>query len=520
MHSSVMITSELLNQVGLPAVLEACHCRTPQGSQLKNAVRFYDNATRSDLEQELEAISRLTSLIKQKHPQLIEALTQLTRLRELRGTLSRLEKGGLLDDTEFFELKGALAVFSRLSKLSAVLEAASVKFEDTADAAALLDPGNKNNPAFHIYDDYSPALTEIRARKKDLERQISQSKDAPRKTLLTKRALVIAEEDQEEKRIRWELGAKLSKWLPQMQHNVDACGLLDFRLAKADLAVRWNGSLPILVKTAQPASLVNVRHPLIAAFLEKHGMEFTPISIELRKGTTVLSGANMGGKSVALKTIFLALLMTQLGYFPVCESLQTPLYDFFAFESDQEGDVYRGLSSFGLEAVKIRDHYRRSKTQQGFIVMDEPCKGTNPAEATAIVQALCKSYGTSDSTFFIASHYPVSTEPGIRFYQVRGIRPEALAQLPAYHHEQQLIGEDEQKGPTTGIAMLARLDHREDLIRVRRIQDLMDYRLEEIDDAHSIPSSAIKIAELLGVDEALLQEMKTAWQEEQWQPLD
>lgn len=513
MHSSVMITSELLHQVGLPAVLEACHCRTPQGSRLKNAVRFYNEQSRGDLDQELLAINQLTTFIRQKHTQLIEALTQLSRLRELRGTFSRLEKGGLLDDTEFFELKSALIIFSRLSKLSALLDAASVSFESASGASEILDPGGKNNPAFHIYNDYSTALTEIRIRKNDLEKRISQSKGSDRKTLLTKRALVIAEEDQEEERIRWELGAKLSEWLPQMQHNAEACGLLDFRLAKAELAARWEATLPKIVNTDQPAILLNVHHPQVAALLEKQGLQFTPISIQLQQGTTVLTGANMGGKSVTLKTVFLALLMTQLGYFPVCESLQTPLFDFFAFESSQDGDLNRGLSSFGLEAVNIRDHLRRSKTQKGFIVMDEPCRGTNPAEATAIVHALCKTYGKSDSSFFIATHYPVSQQPGIRFYQVRGIGPEVLQQLPPYQ-ERPGSEQAEANEPKTGISTLVKPDHREDLTRVRRIQNLMDYRLEEIDGAHAIPSGALKIAELLGVDETLLLEMKAAWQEE------
>jgi ATP-dependent helicase YprA (DUF1998 family) len=134
MHSSVMITQELLQQVGLPSVLEACHCRTPQGRRIKKAVRFYDDQSRVDLEQELAAIFGLTNLIKEKHPQVVEVSTQLSRLRELRGTFNRLEKGGLLDDTEFFELKGALTIFSRLSRLSEVLDAASVSFEDTTDA--------------------------------------------------------------------------------------------------------------------------------------------------------------------------------------------------------------------------------------------------------------------------------------------------------------------------------------------------------------------------------------------------
>jgi hypothetical protein len=96
---------------------------------------------------------------------------------------------------------------------------------------------------------------------------------------------------------------------------------------------------------------------------------------------------------------------------------------------------------------------------------------------------------------------------------VRGIRPEALLRLPAYQAKPGSEQEEENE-PKTGISTLIKADQREDLTRVRRIQNLMDYRLEEIEGTHAVPSGAIKIAELLGVDEALLLEMKAAWQEE------
>jgi len=513
MKTHVMISQELSKQIGVTALTEACNCRTPQGRRLKNALVFYPPSQIDELRSEFQAIDNLRVMIATNHPEVIEGQTQLSRLRELRGTFSRLEKGGLLNDTEFFELKSALKVFFRISRLKALLNAAGLQFLVTKKASKLLDPAGSGNPAFHIYSAYSPELAKIRQEKKELERAIALEKGSQRQTLLRQRTLLVDREDQLENSIRVELGEKLLKWLPEMQHNIETCALLDFRIAKAELALRWNGVLPTLLSNETPTQIKNASHPVIAKMLENQGQQFTPVSIELHKGTTVLSGANMGGKSIALKTVFLALLMCQLGYFPVCERIQTPLFDFMAFESNQEGDLNRGLSSFGLEAVQIREHYRRSRSEVGLIIMDEPCRGTNPTEATAIVQALCNIYGRSSSRFFIATHYHVMPNPGIRFYQVRGIRTESLAELPPHRLQSNTSDKND------------KTDHRsydlhEDISRVRRIQNLMDYRLEEISENTRIPSGAIKIAELLGVNQELLHEMETARQEEEWQNSD
>ena len=150
MKTSVMISQELLNQVGLPEVLQACQCRTPQGKRLKDSTRFFTRASQAELLEELTTIAQLKELVKAKHPQVLEAQTQLSRLRELRGTFSRLEKGNLLDDTEFFELKSALTIFFRLSRLKKLLSAAGLGFQITKEASALLDPAGTGNPAFHI----------------------------------------------------------------------------------------------------------------------------------------------------------------------------------------------------------------------------------------------------------------------------------------------------------------------------------------------------------------------------------
>ena len=83
--------------------------------------------------------------------------------------------------------------------------------------------------------------------------------------------------------------------------------------------------------------------------------------------------------------------------------------------------------------------------------------------------------------------------------------------MPAYQVKSHSDSENHDK--TESVA-LAKQDQREDIARVRKIQKLMDYRLEEISGAHTVASSAIKIAELLGVDETLIHEMKAAWRED------
>jgi DNA mismatch repair protein MutS2 len=401
-------------------------------------------------------------------------------------------------------LKSAMLIFSKLNALERLKQKAQIAFEDCAQATQILEPSGSKSPGFHIYSDYSDLLKEIRSEKRELERKIAKAKAADRPNLMRQRSLLVSRENNEEDRIRQELGTALQAHLRMLKANARACALLDFRLAKAELAIKWKACQPTLVADEQPADLKEAIHPIIAQKLENQGSQFSPQSIRLEPGSTVISGANMAGKSVALQTIFINLLITQMGYFPVCQALSTPLFDFFTFDSSQSGELNKGLSSFGLESVKIRNHYRYSQGRRGLIIMDEPARGTNPAEARAIVQTLCEAYGLSASMFLIATHYQVHPAKGIRFYQIRGIRPEDLQQLPAWQAE--------------SVPVKAQKDGdyaKEDLERVRFIQNLMDYRLSEVSAHTDVPSGAIRVAELLGMDEELIRNMKTIWKKDQ-----
>ncbi len=478
--------------IGLDEIIAQCRCRCPQGNRLKTNRHFYGPADKKPLQQEFDAIEALMALLKASPQEVIAAQRLLSQLRELRGSLHGLESERLLDETEFFELKRAISIFNQLAELKQLLEAAKVRLTVLEEAQNLLDPAGSGAQGFHIYSAYSAKLSELRKEKLELEIQLEAQSGEARQHLLKKRNLCCAKEDEEEERVRRELGIRLLHWLPELRANLEACGQLDFRLARAELALKWQAGKPETVNTGEPAELTAAWHPMVQASLKKSGATFTPHSLQIKKGSTIITGANMGGKSIALQTCFLSLTLTQLAYFPPCQALKTPLYDFLSFSTGESGNFNLGLSSFGMEAIRIRDDFRRSQQKRGLVVMDEPCRGTNPNEATAIVQALCQAYGASQSSLLIATHYKVVPGRGLHFYRIKGIRQAGMDKL----RTATLLQDSE---------------------LIRQIQALMDFELEEVDGSQHTPSAAIQIAELLGVDPNLIRTMQTFWQEEKWQ---
>ncbi|HHW93852.1 MAG TPA: hypothetical protein GX734_05080 [Clostridiaceae bacterium] len=500
-------------RLGLPEVLDACRCYSPQGRQLKVKRTFYAPADRALLEQELNAIEALIVFLNTYPEDVRCATVTLGRFRNLHGTLLGLKKNRLLEVTELFEIKQALQLFRELSAMEALLCAASVTVTAMPEAEALLDPGDRMTSGFYLYDEYSPRLAELRQRRSIIERQIEQGCvagvpeslgkgaalfgeicDLPstritcewtaartREALLATRASLIEEEGREEVIVRARLTNALAAHLETLQTNFSSVAVLDFRLARAVLADHWGAGKPSILDEGDAATLEDLSHPVIEHDLKSRGALFVRQSITLSPGTTVLSGPNMGGKSVALKSLTLALVLIQLGYFPSATASATPLYDFISYSSDHLDTTKRGLSSFGNEIVRIRDDAARARQKRGLVVMDEPCRGTNPEEATALVGALARFYSERQSSFVMATHYHVPHLDGIAHVRIRGIQQEALDVMAA-----------------DGVP-------ESDRDAIRRIEALMDYRLERVDGNAPVPTDAIRIAGLLGLDRDILE---------------
>lgn len=508
-----MICSEReKKRLGFDQILEACICRSPQGRALKNRQYFYGPADQGELRTEFRAIAAVRASLSELSQEWRSLESVLGRFRNIEGTVRGIENGRLLDERELFELKRCLSLLRQLTESQNALAAAQVEIKAQGAAEALLNPASGPSKGFHIYSSYSDQLSSVRHRKHLLEAQILRAQGEVRRELLAERSLLVTEERQEETRQIRRLVAELQAHVELLHRNLRAVARLDFRLAKARLAESWQAPLPEISSGDRPAIIVNAWNPLHSETLEVAGGKFTRQSITLEQGSTVISGLNMGGKSVALETFLFCLYLLQLGYFPPCEQISTPLFDFFIYMAENPGSAVAGLSSFGMEAARLREYFRLIDKGRALIVMDEPCRGTNPHEATAIVRAICQIYAGTDSSLLLATHYEVPSGKGVYHYQIRG-----LGDLSAEEETQLSVSGDvsgTKRTPDKDNLLSAACGYdREDLEAVKRISQLMDYRLMKIEDEAAVPAGAIRIAELMGVDKKALDVMRNAYAE-------
>jgi DNA mismatch repair ATPase MutS len=509
----VICTEAEKRQLGIDQILEACVCRSPQGRALKARREFFSAEKREDLREEFQAITAIRDSLRELASDWRQIESILGRFRNIEGTVRGLEHGRQLDESELFELKRCFSLLRQINTAETALAAAGVKIEEQTAAADLLNPPGSVSRGFHVYSAYSGELSAIRKQKRRLETQILSAEGEDRQKLLSERSLLVTAERQEEAKQIGRLVRELQTHVDPLRRNLAAVARLDFRLAKARLAENWAAPLPEISNAGEAACIEGGWHPLLRSKLETKGVEFTRQSIHLEQGSTVISGLNMGGKSVALQTFLLCLYLLQLGYCPPCEAISSPLYDFFIYMAENPGNVSSGLSSFGMEAARLREYFRLIDKGQALLVMDEPCRGTNPHEATAIVRAICQIYSDTDSTLLLASHYEIPPSRAVYHYQIRGmgaVTEKDAAQLKLNLDNIEASGSSakEEKLPTAACSYT-----KEDLEAVRRISQLMDYRLVKVEDEVIMPAGAIRIAELMGVAEDALDVMRREYSE-------
>ena len=454
---------------------------TPFGAELVKGIRPFRKDERDILETELSNLNKLSSNYEEVKSDINAIRRIFMQMKDVRGSI-KFGRDNTLSDIELFEIK---ILLMQLEKLKPVAERVSDELrlcgffmESVSIAVDILDPDGRRIPTFSIYDEYSDTLKEIRKKKRDIELRM-QSDEALFEELKDKRLDITAREEKEERRIREELSIKLRPYFDTVINNINTVARFDLLIEKHRVSKLYPSCLPQITKDT--LILKDTTNPYICDILESKGLKFTPVSIEMGLGTTVLTGANMGGKSVTLKTVALNTYLALCGFFVYAVSASIPAFDEIIMISEESQSVAKGLSSFGAQIVELKNLLNEIENKFVFAILDEFARGTNPKEGESLVRGLVSLLNTKKTVSLLVTHFDHVAELSKSHYQVKGL---------------QGVSEDR-----ISSSLLTKSD---DDAKITAISGFMNYGIFKVDKDAKPPKEALMICRLLGLQNELL----------------
>ncbi len=477
------LLDEQRKQVGFEYIINKLNVNSPFGvDEVRNINVFKDS---DKINYELDLVEETVKQLNDFSDEFNEIEKVFMVMKDIRNSLKKCSgsSSATLDEVELFEIKMfSIAVSNLIHFYEKTNKIKDIDFFSLNPLITLLDPDNNNIPTFYIYDSYSDELRKIREQKKSIEQRIFVvDDDVELENLKKQRLEFVILEEEEELKIKKHLTTQIRLHNVALDENIKLIGKLDFLVAKAKLFIKENAIRPTIVPNNNiDIKIVDGINLEIKDVVESKGKNFTPVSIHLNKGVTIITGANMGGKSVSLKTIVQNLLLAQMGFYVFAKEAVLPQLDFIFYISDDMQSISKGLSTFGAEIVKMKPVIELVKRCNGFVALDEFARGTNPQEGSIIVKSLTEYLNDFGTSTVISTHYDGIVNDSIVHYQVIGLRNLDFSGLK--------YKIDLNKGKSVEI-----------------IQQHMDYRLEKVSNVSEVPKDALHVAELLGFEKEILE---------------
>jgi len=220
-----------------------------------------------------------------------------------------------------------------------------------------------------------------------------------------------AAEQEEALRILRQLANNVSKRVGEINHALEITAHLDLALAKARYAIAQH-SVPIESGAAH-VHLVAGRHPLLSG-------NVVPVSLVLAPPASglVITGPNTGGKTVALKTLGLLVLMQQSGLQLPCDaSTQLPLLDGVYADIGDLQSIQEAESTFSSHISNISAILTQA-TEQSLVLLDELGTSTDPEEGSALARAILAHLAERRVPTVVTTHHRTvaalaETTPGL-----------------------------------------------------------------------------------------------------------
>ena len=212
------------------------------------------------------------------------------------------------------------------------------------------------------------------------------------------RELRLAEEREEERIIR-DLSAKVEESSGDLLRGQELLAQLGLAMAKASYSLATGSAAPTVVQSErQIISLVEARHPLLEG-------DVVPITLKVggEQPVLLITGPNAGGKTVALKTVGLLILMAQSGLHIPAREATLSLFDAVYADIGDQQSIQRSLSTFSSHIQNLKTIMARS-TDRSLALIDEVGTSTDPEEGAALVKAILRHFADRNVLLIATTH--------------------------------------------------------------------------------------------------------------------
>lgn len=219
-----------------------------------------------------------------------------------------------------------------------------------------------------------------------------------------------SEEQREIERILRELTAKVRIQAPSIHQNMDVLTRIDVITAKAQLSIDLNGFVPVISEHSH-LYLREAYNPLLElknlSLHQDKQKQVVPLNMELaeEERCLMITGPNAGGKSVALKTVGLSVMMAQSGFaIPARDSSEMPVFSGIFVDMGDDQSIENDLSTFSSRLEWMRNTLGNAD-QHSLVLIDEAAAGTDPEEGGALFQSLIELLIDRKCKILVTTHH-------------------------------------------------------------------------------------------------------------------
>lgn len=206
------------------------------------------------------------------------------------------------------------------------------------------------------------------------------------------------EEEREVARVLGELSQLVGKHAAQADANLEALAELDLALARVRLAERMGAAAPEIVD-APWIEVRDGRHPLLG---ERAVAQSLVLDDEVK--FILISGPNMGGKTVTLKMAGLFVAMAYCGLqLPAAEGTAIGAFTELGCDIGDEQSIAENASTFSAHLKRLRAIVERAGPGS-LVLIDEIASGTEPASSAALGIALLEHLLKAGARGIVTTH--------------------------------------------------------------------------------------------------------------------